>query len=90
MCVEVLLASALSCVWVELGQAMSARDGLPDLDSLTHYERGRSVGTYEISGQICNIAGGACVLVTLLLVLSSVGFLIESRRSEYAMMRLLR
>lgn len=88
MCVAVLLASALSCAWVELGQAMSARDGLPDLNSMSHFERGGSDGSYEVSGRICNIAGGACVLVTLLLVLSSVGFLIEARRREYAMMRL--
>lgn len=87
-CLAVLLASALSCAWVELGQAMSARDGLPDLGTMTHYQRGSSIGLYSTGAMVCEIASGACILVTLLLVLSSVGFLIEARRREYAMMRL--
>ncbi|WEV52614.1 ABC transporter permease [Bifidobacterium sp. ESL0704] len=87
-CLAVTLASALSCAWVELGQAMDARDGLPDVRTLTHYERGSNISLYSTSAIICETAGGACMLVTLLLVLSSVGFLIEARRREYAMMRL--
>lgn len=87
-CLAVLLASALSCAWVELGLAMGARDGSPDLRTMTHYERGSSIGLYSMGAVVCEIAGGACILVTLLLVLSSVGFLIEARRREYAMMRL--
>lgn len=88
MILTVLVASTLTSAWVQVAWATGRGEGMPDLQTLNSYDRMEEEGMQEVARQISIMAACLCGFISIFLVITSVGFLIEGRRRQYAMMRL--
>ena len=84
----VIAASALTSAWTQVTIAARMGDGLPDSATLNAYSRLLLQETQEVAKQLSITAACLCGFISIFLVVTSVGFLIERRRREYALMRL--
>lgn len=88
MILTVLAASTLTSAWIQVAWATGRGEGMPDLQTLNSYDRMEEEGMQEVARQISIMTACICGFISILLVITSVGFLIEGRRRQYAMMRL--
>lgn len=88
MLLATLAASTLSSGWIQAAFSIGHRDGAPPAGQLNTYERLIQAGGEDAARQMAVMAAVICAFISIILVISSVGFLIETRRREYAMFRL--
>ncbi|WLT10594.1 ABC transporter permease [Bifidobacterium asteroides] len=88
MVLAVMAASVLTSAWAQVAIAARKGDGMPDTRALNSYDRAMTLSLQDGASQISIMYACICGFVSIFLVITSVGFLIERRRREYAMMRL--
>ena len=88
MVLAVIASSALTSAWVQVALAARMGDGMPDMRTLSVFDRTMAQSAQEAAKQLSIMAACVCGFISIFLVITSVGFLIERRRREYAMMRL--
>ena len=88
MVLAVMAASALTSAWIQVAIAARKGDGMPDTHAMNSYDRAMTLSLQDGASQISITYACICGFVSIFLVITSVGFLIERRRREYAMMRL--
>ena len=88
MGLSTFLASLLTSSTMQVYQAGKSFDNIGDLNRLNTYQRLQAKVPYSNLSMVTIPALACCLLVSVFLVLSSVTFLIQERRREYAMMRL--
>lgn len=88
MVLAVIASSALTSAWVQVALAARMGDGMPDMQTLSVFDRTMAQSAQEAAKQLSIMAACVCGFISIFLVITSVGFLIERRRREYAMMRL--
>ena len=88
MVLAVMAASVLTSAWTQVAIAARKGDGMPDTRTMNSYDRAMTLSLRDSATQISIMYACICGFVSIFLVITSVGFLIERRRREYAMMRL--
>lgn len=88
MVLAVMAASVLTSAWTQVAIAARKGDGMPDTRAMNSYDRAMTLSLRDSATQISIMYACICGFVSIFLVITSVGFLIERRRREYAMMRL--
>ena len=88
MVLAVMAASVLTSAWAQVAIAARKGDGMPDTRALNSYDRAMTLSLRDSATLISIMYACICGFVSIFLVITSVGFLIERRRREYAMMRL--
>ncbi|RMA44636.1 FtsX-like permease family protein [Bifidobacterium sp. wkB344] len=88
MVLAVIAASVLTSAWAQVAIAARKGDGMPDTRAMNSYDRAMTLSLRDSATQISIMYACICGFVSIFLVITSVGFLIERRRREYAMMRL--
>ena len=88
MVLAVMAASVLTSAWAQVAIAARKGDGMPDTRAMNSYDRAMTLSLRDSATQISIMYACICGFVSIFLVITSVGFLIERRRREYAMMRL--
>lgn len=88
MVLAVIASSALTSAWVQVALAARMGDGMPDMQTLNTFDRAMAQSAQDAARQLSIMAACVCGFISIFLVITSVGFLIERRRYEYAMMRL--
>ena len=88
MVLAVMAASVLTSAWAQVAIAARKGDGLPDTRAMNSYDRAMTLSLQDGATLISIMYACICGFVSIFLVITSVGFLIERRRREYAMMRL--
>lgn len=88
MATATFAASLLSSSTLQIYFAGKNRDGAPNVETMTNYQRLMADNPYTSLNIITVVASASSLLVSVFLVFSSVTFLIEERRKEYGLMRL--
>ena len=88
MVLAVMAASVLTSAWAQVAIAARKGDGMPDTGAMNSYDRAMTLSLRDSATLISIMYACICGFVSIFLVITSVGFLIERRRREYAMMRL--
>ena len=88
MVLAVMAASVLTSAWAQVAIAARRGDGMPDTHAMNSYDRAMTLSLQDGASLISIMYACICGFVSIFLVITSVGFLIERRRREYAMMRL--
>ena len=88
MVLAVMAASVLTSAWAQVAIAARKGDGMPDTRAMNSYDRAMTLSLRDSATLISIRYACICGFVSIFLVITSVGFLIERRRREYAMMRL--
>ena len=88
MVLAVMAASVLTSAWAQVAIAARKGDGMPDTRAMNSYDRAMTLSLQDGASLISIMYACICGFVSIFLVITSVGFLIERRRREYAMMRL--
>ena len=88
MVLAVMAASVLTSAWAQVAIAARKGDGMPDTRAMNSYDRAMTLSLQDGATLISIMYACICGFVSIFLVITSVGFLIERRRREYAMMRL--
>ncbi len=88
MVLAVMAASVLTSAWAQVAIAARKGDGMPDTRAMNSYDRAMTLSLRDSATLISIMYACICGFVSIFLVITSVGFLIERRRREYAMMRL--
>ncbi|WP_445339369.1 FtsX-like permease family protein [Bifidobacterium sp. ESL0825] len=88
MVLAVMAASVLTSAWAQVAIAARKGDGMPDTRAMNSYDRAMTLSLQDGAALISITYACICGFVSIFLVITSVGFLIERRRREYAMMRL--